>query len=396
MKVTRQEYMISASVSLVVLVLSFFLHLKWCGTTMAHSEKIWQDMLHFHLSWYPFSVRYFTSYPVLIMHELFSWPVRESFFILQFSVAFLLGPCFYRYLRTISFNQYQSYLGTFLLLSSYPILCAHFEPVHTWDDFWAYLFVTLALTSVIQRRLGPGMVFFTLGCFAREQTLLFYPVFIMAAALFVKDTSAGKKALWLMLPLAIYGIFTVIVWEAPEPKRFRLIYFNFEQALRTRDTLFSLFISFGFIWFAAALHLLRSARREKTAVERLLSGGAVFIAPVTVAVALFFTLARETRILFPPFVFLIPLALGELTSVWYFLRRKRRLINYITMVVLGGILMAVGFYLGKRLFPGFEYRQCARFAQQWSGFQFGIILNLLLVNAWKRFFRLQGKGVSRC
>ncbi len=376
MKATLKEYAKPVVVTLVALVLSFFLHLKWCGTTMSLSEEIWQKMLEFHLTWYPFSIRYFTSYSVLFLQNAFSLPVRESFFMLQFSLAFVLALVFYRYLRVLSFSQQQSTVGVFLLLSSYPILCAHFEPVHTWDDFWSYLFVTMAVTSVIRGKLGAGMVYFTLGCFAREQTLLFYPVLVVAAGWFSKDVSPLRRTLWLLSPLIVYGAFYGALWQNPDPKRFELIRFNFEHSLRTRDTIFSLFISFGFIWLASATALVRAMDANRGKVSRLLFWGALFTGPATVALTLFFTFARETRIFFPPFIFLLPLALVELTSAYSFIKKTKPLGRRMIQIALFGLLMAIGFLLGKLAFPYFEYRSCGRFAQQWAGLHFGLILNL--------------------
>jgi hypothetical protein len=376
-KVLKKDYWAPALITVTLLTLIFFLHWKWCSSYMHFSDEIWQKVFQLHLTWYPFNIRYFTTYSILFLHDALRLPISVSFFIIQFPLMFFLGLVFYRYLRELGFGTKQSNAGVALLFTMYPFMCAFFEPVHTWDDIWAYLFITISLTMVLGGRLNLSAIFFTLGCFAREQSLIFYPMLVYAAVKFVKVMSWKKRILWLLMPLIVYGGFYAIVWQEPDPKRFQLIHFNFENAIRARDTLYSLFISFGFVWVAAAVSLVRSWATGKSAKDRWTNWGAVITVPTTVVLALFFAFTRETRILFPPFVFLLPLALTELILIYNRLKGKLRLRVCASWVIAFAIFLGIGIYLGKAAFPSFEFRGCPPFSRFLAGLHFGMILNLL-------------------
>lgn len=330
--------------------------------------------LDYHLTVYPFSIRYLTSYPLLLLSRVFHFPVRESFFVLQFSLSFLLGLAFFRYLRQLDFSRLWANVGVFILMSAYPMLCAHFEPVHTWDDIWAYLFVTLSLTAVLRRQVTATLIWFTLACFAREQTLVLYPVFAIPFWWLLAKNKPPAKILWLLVPVVVYGLFYAIVWQEPIASRYRLIDFNFETALRSRDTIFSLYISFGVIWLLAGVSLVRQLAGKLEVSDKILTWGLILSVPATVVVALFLSCARETRILFPPFVFALPLALYEIQGLTRIVDRIRKRGHLTSLILGGGVLAAFGLYLSFLIFPAFEFRNCARFAQQWSGVHFGAIL----------------------
>jgi hypothetical protein len=315
----------------------------------------------------------------LYAHRWLGLPVRESFYILQFTLAFLLGPLFYRFLRQLKFSLNWSRAGVLILFSAYPIMAAHFEPVHTWDDFWVYIFLVLTFTFITRKRLIYSLAFFTLACFAREQSLLFYPVIVLAVFLFFGEMSMGKKILYLLAPLIIYGTFYVIVYQPPADRRFELIVFNFENALRTRDSIFSFYISFGFVWVASIISLVRLARAKKSRIISLLFWGALITFPLNVPLTFFIATARETRIFFPPFVFLIPLSLISLQWIYEFIRGHFSIRRQIIALIAFHALMLSGVFLAKQIFPYFEYRQCASYCQEWAGINLGITVFLLAV-----------------
>ena len=70
-------------------------------------------------------------------------------------------------------------VGVALTFTAYPIMGANFEPTHTWDDFWSYLFLVLTLLAALDRRTIAVTVYMTLALFAREQAVLFYPLVLL-------------------------------------------------------------------------------------------------------------------------------------------------------------------------------------------------------------------------
>jgi hypothetical protein len=312
---------------------------------MSSPPDIWQGKIDLHRSLYPFTIRYFTTYSTLFLQKLTTLSIRESFFIVQFCLAFILGPVFYCFLRRLKFNRVWSNIGVFIFFTSYPMMAAHFEPVHTWDDFWTYLFLILSFSMIVKNR------------------------FLLSTA----------KIFYSSLPVIIFGSFLALVWQDPEPKRFELIKFNFENALRTRDTLFSVYISFGFLWLTSIMTIFKLAGREKDKITRLIFWGGVITLTINTIITLFFTFARETRILFPPFVFVIPLSLLILEPVHKYFRKTLPRLKRVLLLIVFHALMIGGVYLAWVIFPYFEYRQCADYCREWAGINFGIIIMLILI-----------------
>ncbi len=380
----RLELPVAASITIVVVGLSFFLHWKWCGSDMQLSEAIFVTGHEFGLSTYPFSIRPFLAYLIELLTRLFSLEVKTSFFVIQFSLAAAIGLSFYYYLRQLSFSIGWSRLGLFLVLSAYPILAAHIEPMHTRDDLWAHLFVILALHSLLRAKLGTAIIWFILGCFAREETLVFYPIIIVAAGMFCGHLSRRRLVSVLVLPLLIYGSYYVFSWQDTIPSAFSMIQFNFDNPLRTSDTVFSVFMAFGFMW-PAALISLRGGDRDRP--NHFLNRGVLLTLPITILLILFCARARETRLFFPPFVFMIPLTVMTLQKVYYEIR-PRMSTMYRAIIGLGAfaLLMTGGIVLGEALFPEFEYRRCPNFQRLWAGIHFGLIFNLALFYTCRRIF----------
>ncbi len=379
-----REYRFALGLSLVMAVISYYLQLEWCQSSLQQSEQIWKERLDYHLTLFPFSIRYLTSYATIFLERISSLSIRDSFILIHFTLFTALGPAFFFYLRQLKYSITQSNWGVFLLYLCYPVMAAQIQPMHTWDDMWVYLFLALSFGFLVKSKLLISALLFTLAVFAREQTLTFYPLLFYGAWTLCGKTPAPRRFFYTLLPLIIYLPFYIYVYQEPDPDRFRCIIFNFENPLRTSDTIFSFLVSFGFIWVASGMALFRLSRIEKSKPEIFIYNGALYAVPVTVLFTLFFTCARETRIFFPAFIFMIPLALLYLKSLAAYTaisfpgRRKFRLI--IPAVPLIGL----GILLGKVIFPEFEYRACPENARLWIGVHIGLALCLVMLSLMAR------------
>jgi hypothetical protein len=380
----RSEYPIAAGITLIVVALSFFLHWKWCGSYMQLSEDFFVKSHQLRFDTYPFSIRPFMHYSIELLGRLFSSEVKTSFFVIQFSLAASIGLSFYYYLRQLRFSLGWSRVGLFLVLSAYPILAAHIEPMHTWDDLWAHLFIILAFLALLKSHLLVGLLWFTLSCFAREQSLIFYGPILVTAMMYCPHFSRRRILIMSTVPVAIYAIYYFIVWQTPDSARYSLILFNFENPLRISDTLFSLYISFGVLW---PLSMVALFGKNSDRPVRLLKIGTWLTLPATLVLTLFFTNVRETRILFPPFLFMIPLAVLTLQRIFEYLRPRMSVKFAAIGLVIFAALMTIGVWLGYEVFPDFEYRRCTNFQRQWAGIHFGLIFSLIafwIARAWSR------------
>jgi hypothetical protein len=226
---------------------------------------------------------------------------------------------------------------------------------------------------LIRARALWGVILFTLACFAREQSFVFLPIAAYTYWLFSPDRSIRGLLSVITAPIVLYGSYYAFSWQSPEADRFSLIIFNFDNPLRTSDTIFSLFISFGLLWVTTLIGL--SCKRTSPS-SRLLFWGAVTTLPMTLIITLFLACARETRLLFPPFLFVIPLSLIVLRTIYCHITTVVNRHSILTGLLVFAMLMSLGIILGNLTFPAFEYRRCPNFQRLWAGIHFGLILSL--------------------
>jgi hypothetical protein len=383
-----KEYIIPLAIIIVLLSISFWLQFKSCSSALNMSHEIWEQKLAIHQDHHPLNIRLLTTEGALLISRLTGFHFKESFIILQFVLAFLLGLSFYKFLRRLDFSPGWSNVGLFILLTSYPVMGAHFEPVHTWDDFWTYLFLVLTFSAILKRQFPAATIFFTISVFAREQSLLFYPIFIYGIILFRKESKLTDWFL-IILPVILYLPYYFLNYQPAPMKRFGLIMFNFENSLRTKDSLFSIYISFGFIWITAIVELVTRNRVIQHDKDRLLYWGGIITTLLTLLLALFLTNIRETRILFPPFIFLIPLSLTLLKAIHNYIHRDLARKMKIAFLLFFHATMFVGILLMRLLIPRFEFRQCVNYCHEWGGINFGLAISILLIYILSRKLRLK-------
>lgn len=358
------------------------------GSAMQFDEETWQGMLNLHLTWNPFAVRFFQSYSTLALHTLFGWPVRESFFAVQFTLEMILAIVMHRYLCRLGFDRTWAVVGVALTLLAYPIFGANFEPTHTWDDFWLYLFLALTLLAALNRRTVAATVYLTLALFAREQAVIFYPLVLLT--LWWQEDGMRRLRILLpaLLPLLVYGLYRFYRWEPIDPFRWKLVTANFETSGAAQDSLVSLIVSFGCLWLLALWGLGRTSEVSDLSARRLLRWGLATAVPLTTAVALLFTFVRETRILFPSFVIIVPLALLSLRAAWNRVRHlsRSRLIGLALLILIAAAAAAP---LGRLLFPECSYGSNAWFRRKLVGIHLGLLFmgTVAVWTAGLRWFR---------
>ncbi len=349
---------------------------------MASSESRWQEIVEYHRTFYPFSIRYFTTYLVLGINQLTGLPLRETFFTLQYALMGAVALLFNAFLQRVGFNRRWSLAGMMLFLTSFPVIFAHSEPVFTWDDGWTYLYLLLTTISLMNRSLWLAVVCFTLGCFAREQMLLYFPVLALGISLFCTEESRPRKLAALLFPLLVYGAFFFATYQSPEQKRFELLRYNFESGPASINSLFSVFISFGAVWVAWIFGLRKrfdfGQRDGSDLLTKFLRWSSILAVVPTLLVGLLLASARETRIFFPPFLFVIPVALRWLWSQAKLIEsadpKKRRLIAVTTLS-----LVAIALAMILTIKPDLDYRNCPDFCYLWGGIHLGLSAGLVAV-----------------
>jgi hypothetical protein len=128
------------------------------------------------------------------------------------------------------------------------------------------------------------------------------------------------------------------------------------------------------------------AKRKLDPAERLLFWGAVITVPLTTLTATFFTFLRETRILFPPFIFVVPLTLKALMPIWQYARERWYLGGWATAIGVVTVLIALGISNAEHIWTVFEYRQSSELRRIFAGVNLGLSATLLLALLHKRIY----------
>lgn len=372
----KREFPLAIAVTILLLLVSIWLQVQVNPGPMTLGEDIWQKKLDLHLDAYPFKLRPLQSYATLLLHEQLGIPIRESFFILQFMLALLLAMTFYALLRNLHFNRTWALIGLIFLLAAYPILGAHWAPTHTWDDFWGYLFITLSLLAVTRDRPVLAGLSLLVATIARETNVIFVPLVLLPLW---KPTLAARRRSLLAIALVPFIVAAAIriLWGAEQDfSRWAWhLNYNFETALRVNDTVVSLIIAFGPLWVLALIGFFQVKKDQATPYRTLLLWGFAVSLPLHLVFGLAGGMARETRLLFPPFVFVIPLALIALRSLVAQIRAglsrwpKFVPIEALVAMCIIGVLAA-----NLWLFPKFDYGSNAAIRRPLAGLYLGMML----------------------
>lgn len=380
MNKSKYSWLLPTTITLAGLTLSYILHRYLYWSPMVLAEDAWLKKLEVHQTYGPFAIRVFQTYATIALAKISGLPLRESFFAIQFTLTFVLGLLFYRFLRMLGQSSGWAAIGLVCLMTAYPILGAHFAPTHTWDDIWSYLFLLLAIMSLLRNRWIHGVIYFTIGCLVREQLITLYPILVFWAVQHRKEILNRSLFVGLVLPVVVLVTYRLLFSTGDDPHRFEMLAFNFESIGRTTDSLIALFISFGSLWVGAAMYALFRDSSSRTAQERFLAWSAVIAVVVTIPLGLSVAMARESRIFFPPFVFIIPIALIQFRAMFRDGTRK----HLTLMLVFYLVLTAAAVWTGVEFIPGwfaeFDYEANADFRRLLTGIHLGLSVVILVAS----------------
>lgn len=348
-----RQYILISLTALLFTAVSLIVHVI-SPSSLHQTDDNWNLRVSVHRHDPAFAGRPVTTALVVGMHSLFGWSLRTAFFVLQFILMLLSGPVMFAYLRQLGLSFRYSAWGMVIYYLSLPVFLAHFDPVYTWDDFWVYLAIPMSFAFILRRQLACALLSFVFAILARETSLIFLPVWFAAIRTVDRRRLVRPLVLSLTAVLVYIGL-RFILSETALGKLEWKVAFNFDGWLRTRDTVFSLLVSLGFLWPVGWYQVCRE-RISSIAHPEIIRFGAVVTAAGYVISTLLFAQARETRLFFPPFVFFIPLAL------LYFQTRAEAIGRFAQWPVRPGVMavtagsIIVGIFVAMVLFPDFEFR----------------------------------------
>ena len=356
-KIPHREWYIVWVLALILVLISLSFH-YFAPSTMNQSYEQWTKRLELHRDWTPFKIRPLTTNILTFCYDNFQIPYKISFFVLHYMLHLLMILIFYKYLRILNFNHYYSLIGISLFGFSVPVILAHFAPIYTWSDFWMYLFIPYGFIYLFEKRYQLSVFFMSVSLLARETTIIFILIW---SVIFLNEQGQKYFRLlkYLSLTALIFLVFRIIFTGTETgwaENRFNCFYFNFDNYQRIIDTLFSAIISFGFMWFTGIYQIFQKNRYDIKYYNMLRWGGLFTIIIFTTS-TLTITLARETRLFFPPFMFIIPLTLIFIKDHSQLIKeilsdKKFILLNLISIPIFIGISIFITF----SIFPNFEFR----------------------------------------
>ena len=159
-----------------------------------------------------------------------------------FGLTFLTLLALYYLLGILGFSHPYRFFGGLLFLFSFPILFAYNYPVFTREDTLAFLWVTLGLVFLVKRRLIIAGLIAALAVLTRETGI------ILAMAIFFGPSSRPLKRLTAVIPaiVAFFAVRLIIGFES-----YNISAGFFRNLQLPVESLFFLFICFGFLWLMA-------------------------------------------------------------------------------------------------------------------------------------------------
>jgi hypothetical protein len=360
---------------LTILILLVNLNLP---TMLRQDEQTWRQRLEYHESEYPFSLRPLTNVASRVLTEQAGLTVRDAFIVGQYPLLFVLFVSFAGYLRMLGLRQNRQIIGVWMLGLSFPILCVHFIPNYTWDDLWAYIGLVWMAGFLARGKFFFAAVCLTFAALSRESMLIAAP----AIFVFRRDESWRKRLIAALLPIVLYGAYRLLLFPDVLAGRFTRLLVNFGDAGEVRQTIHSLFVSFGCLWVLAALPLVKTFRAGTVIDEpltRRLADSALIVAMLTVVLTLTASLARETRLFFTPFVFIIPSALVGLdgfTRAVSWLRARKSVWLLLSMAI---AICCASMAITVLMFPSYPFLPMLDFHRVFFGLHLAASAMVLLV-----------------
>jgi hypothetical protein len=218
-----------------------------------------------------------------------------------FILTLLTLVTLYYFLGILGFSHPYRFFGGFLFLFSFPVLFAYNYPVFTREDTLAFLLVTLGLVFLVKRQLIIAGLIAALAILARETGI------ILAIAIFFGSSARPLNRLMAILPAiaAFFAVRLIVGYES-----YNIFAGFFRNLQLPLESLFFLFICFGFLWLSALAGW--NGLRKSTLTgqgQKIIARSFPWVLTAILAAAIAFSILRENRVTFIIFPWMIALTL---------------------------------------------------------------------------------------
>ena len=369
----KKEYIYAFFFTLLIFILNYFLR-----TMLQFTPAEWQQVYSLHLSDIPFKFRPLTNGAIYFLVNYFSLSIATSFVLHQYVLLFVFFISFAYYLRALQYSQTERIVGLFITALSYPILCVHFIPNYTWDNLWLYIGLIWFGYFLAKRQFYLASLFLLFSTISHESAL-----FVTIAFYFFRDKSKSQLH-WLIpasIPAFSYLVFRLFFYPHVMTGRFTHVIGNFENVAATRQTFYSIFVSFGWMWVVLIWgYIYRKKLQKQFKLFEPFLYSSLFTAIITICTVIFVGKTRETRLFYTPFLFIIPFVLSVSSDFFSsFVRmytQKSKLINYIVIMCVLSLTVFVSVYI----FPTFSFLPMIDFHRVYFAINLSVVCIALLTS----------------
>jgi len=344
--------LVTHALILTAIILTLNLSLS---TMVTQDEEVWRNRLEVHQQEIPFSLRPMTTSVTAALAEYTGMSVRDAFVVGQYPLVFALLLSFAVLLRAVGISRRWRIVGMWVLGLSFPILCVHFIPNYSWDDLWSYLGLTWMTVYLIRQRFFLASLCLLFAVVCRESALMTLPAFLFFRD---KKTPWSRVLMAAAIPVVYYLVFRTVVFPDVHHMRFEHYLMNFGEWPATRQSVFSLLVSFGWVWVTGGRAVRQVVGRRFSAYDttsRGLAAGSLVIGVLCIVVTMISAAARESRLFFVPFMFLIPLAIMQLRDLCRDIAASHIGRSYGRLIGAGVILLVISVLITVALFPSFPF-----------------------------------------
>ncbi|MFH1894159.1 MAG: hypothetical protein ABIK83_15930 [Candidatus Zixiibacteriota bacterium] len=323
-------------------------------TMVTQDDELWTRRIEFHENEFPYSIRPLTNVTTRSFANVFEISIKHAFALSQYILVFILFLSFRYYLKIIGMSQKQRVFGLWMLALSFPILCIHFIPNYSWDDLWAYIGLIWMAVFLFKSKLIHAALCLTFAMLSRENVILIAPAFFLIGS---EKISWKKRLTALLIPIILYCGYRFIMFPEILSGRFTRLIVNFENLGEIRQTTYSVFISFGWLWGPLIIALYRFLKKEWFTDKfwNQIVYSAIIVSVLCIGVTLNTALARETRLFFTPFVFIIPLAVNYISNRKTLFKQMLERNQGWRIILSGTVLFTACLAIIVLLFPSFPF-----------------------------------------
>lgn len=271
-----------------------------------------------HLSWRVYKKRILTSHYIEVLRPLLPLELRDTFLWGQFLFVFLFLVALIFVQQRLGIPVSDSVFTQIFFSLSLPTCFMFFTPLASYDEPIGYFLFIVSMLMVLRKDRILALFFLSLTVICRESFFLLVPgLLILAAQEFnlkkIIVNNWKDSFLYTIVPLGIYIFYLQFVYRYDMPDRFsKHLSRNWGSIGASIQSLLSMYLVLAFpVCLAVYAYVFR--RKEN---ERMFLDAFSVTCLINLVVVFICTIAKESRLFFPPVIFILPYMGSWMKDLW--------------------------------------------------------------------------------